>query len=221
MKFIETLKLHYDKAPVDSIIRLREQIVYEGKHSPKILEVAQAKGLTDDPKYYNPDNMCETGAIENHDAILLYAIVAAIRPKLALDIGTWFGTSAVVIGGNEGTVVYTCDRNDVYVANNENNRNVEYYNSISTKWLKFLIRKKTKAQFAFIDANLKDDDPALLRKVLVFNSPIALHDFEGNKKGVRNWKRLRRIFKELELIEPRELPGGTKCMALMAPRDGV
>lgn len=217
--FLEKLRAEVGAAPLSEIDELRRSIVRAGKHSPKLQAIAYAKGLTDDPKYFNPDDDKETGAIDTNDALLLYSLVRMLRPKNIVEVGTWFGTSAAAMAKGGDVTVYTCDRNDVYVRTNAWACKIRYHQSVSSQWLRCLKDSGIRAQMAFIDANLKDIDPKLLRRILDGGSPIVLHDFSGDLKGVRNWRILRHHFKELELVRPKEMPKETECLAMLVPKD--
>jgi predicted O-methyltransferase YrrM len=189
-----------------------------------LVAVAHAKGLTDDPKYFDPNSMTDTGAISVEDAKLLYAFVALARPMSILEVGTWFGTSAAVMALADKGDIWTCDRNNVYVPEatraffKGRSPRITYDNCSSTYFLKRMRHDRRIFQFAFIDASLKRADAQLLRKVLEPSSLIAFHDFEANKKGERNWQMLRHYFKELELVTPDALPVKSTGMAVMVPR---
>lgn len=202
----------------DAVDVVRQWYVYHGKRHPGLAAIACAKGLTDDPKYFDVDNTVETGAVSADDAVLLHGIVRAFRPRAILEIGTWFGTSAGVMASTDGCEVRTCDRNNVYCTGGPGAERIFYHNLPSSAFLELQVKRGWKAQFAFVDARLRKADPPLLRRVLERGSPIALHDFEPEMKGERNYKMLRHCFKELVLVTPDRMPSTATTLALMISR---
>ena len=77
--------------------KLREDLILKGKHSPKFKVVLEKYAKGHDAKYMELDNIEESGAINQTDAEVLYDLVQKYKPKKIFEIGTWFGTSALVM----------------------------------------------------------------------------------------------------------------------------
>jgi len=170
----KTLNQPYD----ESLIRkTRDEIVWAGKHSEKITKFGMERGKMDDPKYSNPDDLTRTGAISLGDSIFLFQLLSYLKSKTAIEIGTWFGTSASIMALLVDKV-YTCDRNNLYVADNPK---IKYYNLQSDKFLRKMAKKKIKADFCFIDARLQKGDAEILLNII--KDTFFIHDYEKGKKG--------------------------------------
>ncbi|MHC4726115.1 MAG: class I SAM-dependent methyltransferase [Planctomycetota bacterium] len=180
---------------------IRHSIVWAGKHSDKFKKLAKTRDKAD-PKYAELDNMADTGAISNEDCYLLYSLVCRWRPKTIVEIGTWFGTSAVIMArammdvGVEGKI-YTCDKHDVYVPLSSYEPNVKYYNMHSEKFLKKMIGRKLMADMFFIDASLKKGDQKSIKELSGRPIRIVGHDYDA--KGLRNVNKLKEVFQKVRL----------------------
>jgi hypothetical protein len=159
-----------------------ERIILEGKSSPKLRKNAKERGKSKhDPKYYDPKYLEHTGAINKDEYVFLHKAMKYFKPVNVLEVGTWFGTSANAIAGAITGRVYTCDKNDLFVAPREN---IVYHNKLSGDLMKCLVDEKIKIDLAFWDAKfMRGDSDILLSlvKPLVF----MCHDYEQPEKGWR------------------------------------
>jgi len=166
----------------DFVSNLRRDIILKGKRLPEFIELGKQRKRTDE-KYTNPDNIDESGAITDMDAKYLYLLVKTINPKTVFEIGTWFGTSAAVMASAFDGLVRTCGLDNVYVKDNPYYDRIVYYQKESTGFLKKMLKNEIYSDFIFVDATLRKEDFALLKKVST--GIIAIHDF-GYPKGESN-----------------------------------
>jgi hypothetical protein len=166
----------------DFVSSLRHDIIFKGKRLPKFIKLGKQKKRTNE-KYINPDNLDDSGSITDMDALYLYLLVKTINPKTVIEIGTWFGTSAVVMASAFDGKVMTCDFGDLYVKDNPCCDRIVCYQKESTGFLKKMIKNEIYSDFIFVDATLRKEDFALLKKVST--GLIAIHDF-GYFKGKSN-----------------------------------
>jgi len=174
------------------LAEIYNKLVWDAKHSEKFRVLAAACGNKGE-KYGNLDNMDKTGSINVSDAAFLYDTVLTNKYQSILDIGTWFGTSAVIMAmamkdaGVDGRV-YTCDMHDVYFHTNEYADRIEYHNEMSNRFLGRLVERGVKIDFAFIDAKMRPHDPKRIFR-LMSKMVFAVHDWEyGGQKGRCNYK---------------------------------
>lgn len=175
--------------------KLYEDIIRAGKHSAKFEALAQSKDYKGE-KYGDKDNLKKSGAVSLEDAQFLYNVISYTGCTTAIEIGTWFGTSAIFMAkamrdaGEKGKV-YTCDKHNVYLEDNPYADMIEYNNMWSDEFLKQLVGNNVSAQFMFIDATIKPKDVKRIKMVL---SPLrfALHDWKyGDRKGHRCYEMMR------------------------------
>ena len=152
------------------------------------------------------------------DVLMVYALVRYYKPHAILEIGTYIGTLTHVMdkamkdNGTKNGIIFTCDKNFVYI--NDYNENIQYYNCISTKLLKKLKNHHVKIDFCFIDGGLKHGDNKLIKSL--FNNKVifATHDYKQGQKGVKNIKLMEKIFKESKAYIP-ENQGVGYCLPEM------
>jgi hypothetical protein len=180
------------------IRQIRHDVVWTGKHSDKFKKLAATRDK-DDPKYAELDNMEDTGAISDEDCYLLYSLVCQWRPETIVEIGTWFGTSAIIMArammdlGIDGKI-YTCDKHDVYIGARPYSDLIKYNNLQSGAFLRNLRKKKIKADMFFVDAGLQREDGKQIRKLTSGKIRLAGHDYIDGAKGIRNANMMRRVF---------------------------
>jgi len=173
-----------------AIAELREKIIRLGKTQKKFLDLGRDRNRMDDPKYADPNNIDDSGAITKDDALFLYDYVQKHRPLNIWEFGTWFGTSAYIMAqavrdiGAEYATVRTCDKHDVFVSLTDFEESVKYYHMHSTDFLKRLISRK--CHLVFADATLKAGDAELI--TAAFDGPVRFitHDYYGQAKGLGN-----------------------------------
>lgn len=194
------MQLELSERKKTEISSLRRAIVWQGKRSAKFKEVAKVKGR-DNPKYADPDNMIDTGAVPEEDCFLLYSLIQEWRPNTIVEIGTWFGTSAMIMAkamidaGIQGRI-YTCDKHDVYCPGEPYSDLIKYKNMQSGEFLKRLLKKRVAADMFFVDASLKGNDHKLIRKLRNGKLRFVGHDY--HQKGKRNCGLMKQAVKSLK-----------------------
>lgn len=191
--------LNYD---VSHIAEIRKKIILEGKHSPKFKIVPKRYFKSDPKKYLELDNIENSGAINKYDAQVLYSIASYFQPNVIFECGTWFGTSAYImaLALSENSRVYTCDKQDRFVADHPK---VKYHNIASNILLKILKKKGVSFDIAFYDGRLEDGDAKRISRHCK-SKVFITHDYKGKEKGYRNIKAMRKYWPDAELIEPIE-----------------
>lgn len=125
-------------------------------------------------------------SLTESDGVYISGKIAEIRPHTIFEIGTWYGASACVMAkamkdnGIDG-YVYTCDKHNKYIAENEYSGNIRFFNMISSKFLKTLHRCGVKADLVFIDARLMPRDAVTLRKMFNEKARYIVHDYYYDK----------------------------------------
>lgn len=96
------------------------------------------------------------------DVILLYVLVRTFKPDIALEVGTWFGTSAfgmaMAMRENGKGIIYTCDKNNCYLRNNPYADIIKYYNCSSGKLIRRLMLDGENVGLVFVDGRLSKND---------------------------------------------------------------
>lgn len=173
-------------------------VIENGKRSNGLKELAQKyRG----PKY-DPTCMAQTGAIGYDEGLLLYRMVRFFKPTNILEIGTWYGTSAMFMfhalrdEDIDGTI-YTCDKNNLYVCNHDS---IEYHNCLSTEMLKRLQKEKVKINMVFTDGRFFPKDERRIKKLMP-HIVFATHDYKKKEKGWRNVKALEPLYKDYSFYQ--------------------
>ena len=177
---------------LDDIKKLRKTVIFQGKSQPKFAKLKKPTNEHMAEKYSNPNNIDESGSITEADVELLYELIKKFKPKTILEIGTWLGTSAMVmdLASEPGTTIYTCDKHDVCTYESFN---VHKYIGMSTGFFDKMITDGVKADFVFLDGRLQGDEGKLLQ--CTTNSFIVfVHDYEKPKKGWKNIRALQKLF---------------------------
>lgn len=177
--------LNFLNKPVPAIENIRKYTIYTGKRNPEF------KKAGDGPKYKDEYDIENSGSINLIDAYILNGLVEQIKPEYTFEIGTWFGTSAAIMAKH--TFVWTCDKHNYAIDGVKYNNNIVFYNISSSRALTLTEARGQEFDFAFIDGSLSKEDA---RKLVgrMRRKFIAFHDFTGDKKGVRNYKRVKKLF---------------------------
>lgn len=129
----------------------------------------------------------KTGTISEAASLYLRAIVDAVQPRVCIEIGTFIGTSTMVLAST-GAHVFTCDKdNDVFKSQGTI---VAYGRCPSTSMLD-AIAGGTVADLWFFDGRIQVEDLSLVQQLSHAKTVYAFDDYEGNEKGVINVERLR------------------------------
>lgn len=142
----------------------------------------------------------ETGTISEAACLYLRALCEKVRPIVAVEIGTFIGTSALVLAAVAARV-YTCDKdNDVF---RSTGRITAYGKTTSTAMLTDLVRQGLKADLFFFDGRIQDEDIPLIQRLSTPNAVYAFDDYEGHEKGAINVRKLQPCLSpDYRLIEP-------------------
>lgn len=129
----------------------------------------------------------KTGTISEAARLYLRAVVEAVQPQTCIEIGTFIGTSALVLAST-GAHVFTCDKdNDIFKSQGTI---VAYGRCSSTSMLESLAGG-TLADLWFFDGRIQVEDLTLIQQLSHPKTVYAFDDYEGNEKGVINVERLR------------------------------
>jgi predicted O-methyltransferase YrrM len=137
----------------------------------------------------------DSGTISIYDARLLYILVRTLKPKVIFEIGTWIGTSAMMMAeamrkNDNGGKIYTCDVNTFYSVDNSYADIITPINAFSDDALD-QIPPDSKIDFVFTDGELTFKTIAKLKPKLSPEAVIATHDFVlPAEKGVLNFVRM-------------------------------
>jgi predicted O-methyltransferase YrrM len=130
-----------------------------------------------------------SGTISVSDAKLLYCLFRYYQPKNVFEIGTWIGSSSLVMAKalkRNGTgCIYTCDINSYYALSQEYDDVIIRINTTSSEAIA-QIPNDQKIDFVFIDGSLDQETIDKLLPRLSDHCIIALHDFIIPEKGVHN-----------------------------------
>lgn len=164
-----------------------------------------------------------TGTISEAACICLRAVVERVRPKVCVEIGTFIGTSALVLAST-GARVFTCDKdNDAFKSVGQI---TAYGKTTSTKMLADIVSKQwsgvhdVTVDLWFFDGRIQDDDLPVIEDSSSNGAVFAFDDYEGREKGVVNVNKLRSYLPGYALIEPAgNVPGaeGRSTIALLVP----
>jgi predicted O-methyltransferase YrrM len=153
-------------------------------------EVAKERGVKKGDKFFNPDNLDESGAVSLEDAKFLYDYVKRNAPKNILEIGTWFGTSAYVMASLPYVTVQTIDQHDVFVK--IPGYAVAYCHGKSKDALPVLVGNGFRYDMVFCDASLLKGDAECIINMC---RPLRFltHDYVKGQKGYENIKRMKKL----------------------------
>lgn len=158
-----------------------------------------------------------TGTISLAAAVYLRAWCQRVLPKVAVEIGTFIGTSTFAI---QAETIYTCDKDNDCVESTE--RIVCHPFHTSTDMLGALVVRCALVDFFFFDGRIQMEDLPLIVALSRKRTVYAFDDYEGGEKGVVNVRRLNPQIPHHRLIRPpKSVPGceGTTTIAVLAPKE--
>jgi hypothetical protein len=188
---------------LEEVKRLRKEVIFRGKSQPGYAETKGKELLKKNKhareKYCNPNNIDESGSIDELDVELLYGLIQKYNPATIIEVGTWFGTSAMVMDMASGQAeIWTCDKHDLCVY--ESHR-VHKYTGMSTGFFDRMIESGIKADFVFLDGRLQGDEGKLLR-CTADTFTVFVHDYKKPEKGWKNIRALQKLFPGVAVQQP-------------------
>ncbi len=160
----------------------------------------------------------QTGTISEAGCLYLRALCARYAPHVAVEVGTFIGSSAVAIAAEAGKL-HTCDLHNSALTSQGNIKC--YPATSSTQMFAELARDRVRASFFFFDGRIHENDLPLIDLIAEPGSIFAFDDFERGQKGDINVKRLGAHLKaEYRLVPPPPVVPYTKSattIAVMVP----
>lgn len=181
----------------------------------------RVKGVREFPNIRTTKEAKVAGTINLDDVVILYLLVRTFKPKVIFEIGTWIGTSAMIMAeavraNNNEAVIYTCDFNSYYLLDESYKDIVLPVNAYSDMALEQIPGDK-KIDLVFADGELTYETIKKLKPKLNTDAIISTHDFlQPAEKGVLNVVRMQiASWFKYNLIVPGTLPGKTMIAILM------
>lgn len=189
---------------VPKITHLRNQIVRSAKASEKYRRFAEDNQRTG-PKYWDPNDLAQSGAASVEDCLFLYLLVRSYRPSAIAELGTWFGTTAAVMvqalmDNNTAGVVYTCDKHDVYCPLELYSKSIKIHCKHSSEFFKEITPRTI--DFAFLDGRLAPGDAKRFVRLFKGRVRVAVHDCR-ERKGLYNLAMLNKSVHKASIFVPR------------------
>lgn len=161
----------------------------------------------------------DTGTISEAACLYLRAVTEYYQTKIAIEIGTFIGTSALAMRADR---VYTCDKSND--CGPRAGHIICHPYTSSTRMLSGLALRGVRADFFFFDGRIKWPDIDPIRELSTPSAVYAFDDYEGEEKGVVNVERLRPYLpRHYALVPPptRVLDlESTTTIALLVPNGG-
>lgn len=161
----------------------------------------------------------DTGTVSLAAAVVLRALTLALAPKVAIEIGTFIGTSTTAIVAER---VYTCDKDNACLQSTD--RITAFPKTRSTRMFEALVGRGVQAEFFFFDGRLREPDLPLVQNLAAQGAVFAVDDYcygsKGREKGMLNVDWLRPQVPGYVLIEPPvDVLGldSTTTIAVLAP----
>ncbi len=156
----------------------------------------------------------KTGTISEAGCLYLRALCARFVPHVAVEVGTFIGSSAMAMASEAG-VIHTCDKdNDAFLSHGNI---VTYGKKTSTQMFAELATARVRASFFFFDGRIHENDLPLIDLISEPGSIFAFDDFERGQKGDINVKRLGAHLKaEYRLVPPPPVVPYTKSLTTIA-----
>lgn len=158
-----------------------------------------------------------TGTISEAACLYLRALCARFAPAVAIEIGTFIGTSTLAIAAHAGRV-FTCDKDNDCLRSTKTI--TTYPRHRSTHMLADLVHKGIRASFFFFDGRIQIEDLRLIEMLSLPGTVYAFDDHEGEEKGVINVRRLWPTLLGYTLIPPPPRVGNldsTTTIACLVP----
>jgi predicted O-methyltransferase YrrM len=204
-----------------------EEVEQETPRFEALIEELRAHAVTVYPDIRRADDQKAAGTVDISDFKILYLLIRTYKPKVIFEIGTWVGTSAMIMAeamrknGNGGRI-YTCDFNRYYALADSYADCITPINAYSDKALTML-PAGTRIDFVFTDGELTYPTITALKPLLSKEAVMSTHDYERpGEKGVRNIIRMMHAAKyDYNYYLPAQLPtefGITSTIATLLPK---
>lgn len=156
-----------------------------------------------------------TGTISEAACLYLWALTAWLQPKIAVEFGTFIGSSAMAIQAKR---VYTCDKSNDCMPSSD--RIICHPRKRSGAMLRQMVDRGVRAGFFFFDGRIAETDLPLILRASTLSAVYAFDDYEGQEKGVINVDRLRPVLGSDYVLMPPppqvlDLPSQTTIAVLM------
>ncbi len=158
-----------------------------------------------------------TGTISEAACLYLRAIVERIKPRVCVEIGTFIGTSALVLAST-GARVYTCDKDNAAFAST--GTITSHGRTTSTEMLTGLCQLRPSVDLWFFDGRIQDVDLPMIHALSSPSTVFAFDDYIGHEKGVINVDKLRPMVPSFRVIPPPARVGdlaSATTIALLVP----
>lgn len=171
-----------------------------------VLRIAEAAEARRPLARYN------TGTVPIETALLLRALSAFFRPRVAVEIGTFIGTSTEAILADHA---YTCDRSNDCLPSSD--RITCHPGWESSRMLDKLVDLGVSVDLFFLDGRLGPGDLGRVLKLSHPGTVYALDDVEGKEKGVVNLGMLLTALPGHAVVQPYQGFTRATTLALLVP----
>lgn len=156
-----------------------------------LIEQLRAEAVKQHPDIRLAKDGKAAGTINISDAKILYLLIRTFKPKVIFEIGTWIGTSSMIMAealrkNGDGGKIYTYDQNQFYTLGNLYDDTIIPVNKHSEEGLSEIPSEST-IEFIFADGELSFKTIRRLETRVAKDCVIATHDFvRPSEKGVLN-----------------------------------
>ncbi len=162
----------------------------------------------------------QTGTISEAAALYLRGVLETVDPEVVVEVGTFIGTSALVLAAL-GARVYTCDKDNA--AFPSQGTITCFQKTGSTEMLRELVATESgRVGLWFFDGRIQPHDLPLILQLSRHSAVYAFDDYEGREKGVVNVERLLpQLPRPYRLVQPPDQIGRLESrttIALLVPR---
>lgn len=152
-----------------------------------------------------------TGTVPLETAVLLRALCRYYQPQIAVEVGTFIGTSTLALDASRA--IYTCDRSNDCVPGTDHILTHPYQSS--TDMLKEI---QEPVDLFFFDGRIQPEDLPHVQRLSHSRTVYAFDDCVGTEKGVVNASRLRPLVPEHVFIPPYAAFGNRTTLGALLPR---
>lgn len=165
---------------------------------PEWLDTIRAQAVACEARRSKTRKPKTTGTISEAACLYLRAIVDVVQPGVCVEVGTFIGTSALVLAAT-GARVYTCDKDNDVMPSGDGI--TTFGKTTSTEMLRALVARKAFVDLWFFDGRIQLEDLSMIEEMSHQRTVYAFDDYEGREKGVINVERMR-LSSRYELVQP-------------------